>query len=896
MGRFTKKFGPVYNNLCSDIFKFCEVMNFTPSLQQKQALEAVQRAQNGIGSNWIAVRSGQGPGKCLTGDSEVLDAVTGRLCTLEELAGTGRSISVYCMDTVTQKIKTAPAHAFPSGVKDCVVISTDAGQKISLSTDHPMFTPAGWKSACLLKEGDLVATPRRLQTPILPSRMTDNEVIFLAYMSADGGTAGGSCGFTQMPGKVLDEFLDVTVRLGGSTRRKKSMSKANEYGISGMRPLSSVHGLNDCLAKHKRIPPEVMGLPDRQLALFLNRFWACDGYIEKDGPGTCLASELLVRDIQTALLRFGIRSRVKYKACRYEKEGKVFDAWRLTVSGVTNLLTFYANIGMVLGKEPACQRSCNKALCKSENTNTDIVPIQIKEMQDIISDLGVASRKGQKPEAGQLTKGKIRKICRGRDYSYLSRDKFKAFCELADYQGKYRKLAENDIYWVRVRSTKSIGQMPVYDMEVPGVGNFVCNNLIVHNTALSTIIAFWRAFRSYKSLTIVTAPTMRQCKDVWLAEARRNLEKAEPWIKGFIKITKTRVVIAKDPEWTILTATATRSEAAQGFHQDNMTVIAEEASGIPRDLITQYKGTLSNRDALFLMIGNPNVRDCAFFDCFYGLMNDRWFKLVFNAEESPHVNPQRNKDLEEEFGRDSDVYRIRVLGEFPLVDPNCVMGSDEVIKCMDSAIRQRAIGTEKAAEYGGGLVRAFGLDFARMGGDENVLSRRLGMAQTKLDILPHSEPIKLVRMAFKQQEQMGWSDSQTLYVPDATGMGQGVLFSFYEQNKRVHEFHNHGTPYSSKYANKVTEGWFHMRGLVRKSNCYLIQDQVLLSQLSNRQYFHNKKGQIIVESKDDYIKRGNDSPDRADATIQSFYDCPFVPAKVSSRDSGTHLVGTGANR
>jgi ribosomal protein L35 len=65
--------------------------------------------------------------------------------------------------------------------------------------------------------------------------------------------------------------------------------------------------------------------------------------------------------------------------------------------------------------------------------------------------------------------------------------------------------------------------------------------------------------------------------------------------------------------------------------------------------------------------------------------------LTFNAEESPEwiVNPQRNKDLEDLYGRDSDVYRIRVLGEFPHSDPNCVFSSEDLEKCTDKKLMYR---------------------------------------------------------------------------------------------------------------------------------------------------------------------------------------------------------------
>jgi len=100
-------------------------------------------------------------------------------------------------------------------------------------------------------------------------------------------------------------------------------------------------------------------------------------------------------------------------------------------------------------------------------------------------------------------------------------------------------------------------------------------------TTVSNVIAIWRALQSEGSLVVVTAPTMRQCRDIWLAEARRLMKRADPWLQRFVKVLTTRIKIAGQRDWGVLTMTATNEEAAQGFHEKNLSVIVEEASGIP---------------------------------------------------------------------------------------------------------------------------------------------------------------------------------------------------------------------------------------------------------------------------------------------------------------------------
>ncbi len=415
-------------------------------------------------------------------------------------------------------------------------------------------------------------------------------------------------------------------------------------------------------------------------------------------------------------------------------------------------------------------------------------------------------------------------------------------------------------------------------------------------TTATAVVGLWRALRNVNALGIITAPTMRQCKDVWLVEARRRMEIANPMLKKFVKITKTKIEIGGKPDWGIKLVTATREENAQGYHEEHMTVIGEEASGIPRELVTQFKGTLSNPDSLFILIGNPNTRDCAFFDCFNNLRH-QWHCITFNAEETPTqiVHPQRNLDLEEEFGRDSDVYRIRVLGEFPFTDPNCVMSSEDLQKCSDPNDIIRCALLNRHADFGGGKARQFGIDFSRYGGDESCVYQRSGNAIVKWEKFSHTDPSDVCDIAFRMQHERKWKDNETLYVPDAGGMGQGIMHRFHKAHKDVIEFHNGGLAIDSEqFANKITEAWFHMARLVKGGDCNIPNDNRLIQQLSTRRYYTNRKGKLILETKDEFMKRGYESPDRGDGCVLAFYDQEIAQGRVMTRGSTKARPGIAA--
>ena len=409
-------------------------------------------------------------------------------------------------------------------------------------------------------------------------------------------------------------------------------------------------------------------------------------------------------------------------------------------------------------------------------------------------------------------------------------------------------------------------------------------------THASTFIALWSAMRSIGK-SVVTAPTMRQCQDVWLSEAKKVLYRAHPYFQQLFDVTATKIVVAKDKRWAIHCITSTDEKKLQGFHDEGLTIICEEMSGIERVIIEQFQGTMSNADCLFLGIGNPNLRDCAFFDCFHSQRHN-WQTYTLNAEDTAKyrpdiLSPARNERLAEQYGKDSDVYRVRVLGEFPHADPNCVLTTEDLEKCTLNDLQTCA----KQALH----VRAIAIDFARFGGDETVIYRRVGNAIVEEAIFSRIEPVDAVAHAFAMQATAGWQNGDCWYIPDATGMGQGAMGLFYNANKLVFEFHNGGKAFrQDQYANRVTEAWFLFAEDVKNGKVYLPNDNRLIQQLAGRQYKTNLKGQLQLETKDDYCRRTEESsPDRADACVMAFYSKMLVKGVVASKgeiERGTRTI------
>jgi len=403
-------------------------------------------------------------------------------------------------------------------------------------------------------------------------------------------------------------------------------------------------------------------------------------------------------------------------------------------------------------------------------------------------------------------------------------------------------------------------------------------------TTVETCIALHWCFHAIGARMRVLGVSIDQLKDTWMAEIRLILDRAEPWFTAIITMRTKDVLFFDDPDWSIRLVPAKDITKVQGRHHKHLGFIIDEASGVPRDIFEVVDGTLQNDDRLFAHFGNPNYRSTYQFDCF-NILRDSWWCYTIDCENSPIADKDLHARIAKLYGIESDVYRIRVKGEFPSKDPQSVMSSDDVEACMTHAQEARKF---ELIQMGGG-VRQFGIDFARKGNDNSVIFRRSGNAVVQWKAYSKREPMDICSEAFEMQHDARWRTEETLYVPDADGMGQGCMGMF--RGKKRFEFHTSGVPRHRQYANAMTEAFFQMGALVKERAVLLPRDSRLVQELSTRNYEHNLKGQLILETKKEWRKRVQVeiSPDMDDACVMAFYDRSSMTGKVSAASQAETL-------
>ena len=161
-----------------------------------------------------------------------------------------------------------------------------------------------------------------------------------------------------------------------------------------------------------------------------------------------------------------------------------------------------------------------------------------------------------------------------------------------------------------------------------------------------------------------TAPTQHQLFDILWAEISKWLRNNKA-LERELMWTKEKVYMKQYPEeWFAVARTASKPDALQGFHADDILYIIDEASGVDDKVFEPVLGALSTPGARLLMCGNPTQLSGFFYDSHH---KNRGSYTTFHVDgrNSSRVSDDFVKTIIQMYGEDSDVFRVRVAGEFP---------------------------------------------------------------------------------------------------------------------------------------------------------------------------------------------------------------------------------------
>lgn len=241
-----------------------------------------------------------------------------------------------------------------------------------------------------------------------------------------------------------------------------------------------------------------------------------------------------------------------------------------------------------------------------------------------------------------------------------------------------------------------------------------------------------------------------------------------------------------------------------------------------------------------------------------------WIQYHITAYDCSHLSRQYIEQMKRDLpGHESGAaFKSQVLAEFGTTDEMVVIPHIYVRKCIKEPTKWIEEPFNKA-----------GLDLSD-GGDETVLTVRNGnkhLATIPFRFDNTEDTVKHLNGLFKQ-----WSltDPKAYIFGDCGGLGKPILDRLKRQGwNNIRYVDNRATPHRPKtYRNRGAEMWFDVRLLFEQNELILLDEPILIRQLSTR-YYKIVDGAIHqLLSKIESRSRGYPSPDRADSFVLAFSD------------------------
>jgi hypothetical protein len=404
----------------------------------------------------------------------------------------------------------------------------------------------------------------------------------------------------------------------------------------------------------------------------------------------------------------------------------------------------------------------------------------------------------------------------------------------------------------------------------------------VGKTTALAIIIIHHACMFFPQRCVCTSATEKQLFNALAAEVKGWMKKLPGPVQELFNITTERITLKSNPDESYIafqTSSKENTESLAGIHSQHVLLVIDEGSGVPDPVYEGASGSMSDYHALMFVTGNP-VRSSGEFAESHKNPDTahRWIRLHLDCRYSPRVSPTWIRDMADKYGEDSNAFRVRILGQFPLQDDEAFLSRDIV----ESAVT-------RDVELVPVPIRAWGVDCARFGRDKSALVMRTGnvIEDGGIYLWGGLDTMQVVgRVAALYNELPAYLQPTEINV-DVIGIGAGVVDRLRELKLPVRGINVSETAsLSGAYANLKTELWDRGKTWFTRRDCKIPNHKDLIDELCAPSYDFASSGKLALESKKAVRKRtqGRMSPDVADAFMLTF-----------AGDAGVGIHGRSAN-
>jgi phage terminase large subunit len=382
----------------------------------------------------------------------------------------------------------------------------------------------------------------------------------------------------------------------------------------------------------------------------------------------------------------------------------------------------------------------------------------------------------------------------------------------------------------------------------------------VGKSALLAWIILWWLLTRFPSKVACTAPTSHQLDDVLWGEIAKWYRMLPDGLRVLLTVTSDKVFLNAAPQESYAVARTARKEkpeAFQGFHSSNMLFIVDEASGVDPIIFEVGEGAMSTAGAKTLLTGNPTRTSGYFYDVF-NKMKKWWVTSTVSCSESSQATDIYVQQMADKWGTESNVYAVRVLGEFPKDDDDAVI---------PRALLHSAVDRDIIIHPSEPVI--WGLDVARFGSDKTALCIRKGRSMPNpIETWQGKDTMQVAGIIKGKYDKVLRFDTERpiAIMVDSIGIGAGVVDRLREMGLPVRGVNvAESASVDTLYARLRDELWFRAKDYFEGKDVTMCADDDLIEELASVKFAYTSLGKLKAESKDEMKKRGLPSPDLADA-------------------------------
>jgi hypothetical protein len=396
-------------------------------------------------------------------------------------------------------------------------------------------------------------------------------------------------------------------------------------------------------------------------------------------------------------------------------------------------------------------------------------------------------------------------------------------------------------------------------------------------THVAAKVMHWYGFTHPRCVIPATAPKEKQLTTRTWPEFRRLLGQSVADYRKLVDAQQTKVTWGNDPDWAALVEAASQPENLAGYHGRHILFLVEEASGVDEQMFPVVEGALTTEQAVLVLIGNPTKNHGEHHASHNRRgTRERYWKLQLGYQDSPRVSQRWAKEMIAKYGADSPITKVRVLGEwadldeYQLLTPHWIAEAQEREEERDGTHPTLRVSVDVAD---GGTDKSV-VTVARQYGTRTHLLRQEDFS------FPASEaPIRAADAAERMFLAFGGDKLRDDLVVDALGVGAGTAGTLLDRGYRVVQYRGgEASDDQQRWRNRRSQSYLVLRDALRDGWVSFAEDFVDNEDDRDELEAHLlsiklKPGQERVEdleTKQELLRRGLPSPDRADSVAMQF--------------------------